>query len=119
MVEIDDIPTQGILVVFEVTSGPNAGLTSIPNNGECFPNNCVTDANGQVSWTYSSLLLGTDIIEAKFDGFQTEIVSNTVEKIWEALPIPTLSEWGLIAFAGILGLISFYYYFTRRKQVTS
>lgn len=33
-----------------------------------------------------------------------------------ARPIPTMSEWGLIAFAGILGLISFFYYFTRRKQ---
>ncbi len=33
--------------------------------------------------------------------------------------IPTMSEWGLIAFAGILGLIGFFYIFTRRKQATS
>ena len=34
-------------------------------------------------------------------------------------PVPTMSEWGTIAFAGILGLIGFFYIFIRRKRATS
>ena len=34
-------------------------------------------------------------------------------------PIPTMSEWGMIAFAGILGLVSFFVIFTRRKRSIS
>ncbi|GJM15939.1 MAG: hypothetical protein DHS20C13_12660 [Thermodesulfobacteriota bacterium] len=36
-----------------------------------------------------------------------------------ARPIPTMSEWGLIGTAGILGLIAFFYIYMRRKRVTS
>lgn len=98
----DGVPIGGLLITFDVTSGPNAGLTSIPDDGECFPNdNCTTDANGQVSWTYSSAQLGTDVIAASLDGVAE---SNAVQQTWTALPIPTLSEWGLIAAAAALGI---------------
>ncbi|MCH8014807.1 MAG: IPTL-CTERM sorting domain-containing protein [Candidatus Dadabacteria bacterium] len=30
-----------------------------------------------------------------------------MEKIWESIPIPTLSQWGLIAMATILGIVGF------------
>jgi len=107
-VETDGVPEPDVLVTFEVISGPNAGLVSMPNNGECTTNDdCTTDVNGQVSWTYSSFIPGTDIIVAS--AFSDEIESNIVEKIWVLPPtnIPTLSEWGLIAMAGILGIVGF------------
>jgi len=40
--------------------------------------------------------------------FEMTVESNTVEKIWVITRnVPTLSEWGLIAMAGILGLVGF------------
>lgn len=105
-VESQGDPFEGALVTFEVNSGPNAGRTSVPGSGECSPNdNCTTDANGQVSWTYSSNAPGTDVITASIlDGGQTEL-SNPVEVTWEGYPIPTLSQWGLIAMAVLSGII--------------
>lgn len=121
-VESDGIPKPDVLVTFEVISGPNAGLVSIPNNNECSTNDdCTTDGNGLVSWTYSSVIPGTDIIVASFFDENREIVikSNTVEKIWVILPtnVPTLSEWGLIAMAGILGIVGFMV--IRRSKLTA
>jgi hypothetical protein len=61
-------PGPGVAVEFDVTSGPNVGQTSHPaNTGTCSPANCTTDANGQVSWTYTSNgVPGTDTIQACF-----------------------------------------------------
>jgi len=113
-----------LLVTFKVISGPNAGKESIPNSGECTPNNdCTTDANGQVSWTYSSVIPGTDIIVASAtvnipDGEPINLESQPVEKIWIITRnVPTLSEWGLIAMAGILGIVGFMV--MRRRKVTA
>ena len=56
----------GELVAFAVTAGPNFGESS--DFGECSVNpDCTTDANGQVSWTYTgSAVPGIDIIVACF-----------------------------------------------------
>jgi len=120
-VEIDGIPEAGGLITFEVISGPNAGEISDPDSGECTPNDdCTTDADGQVSWTYKGgKVPGTDTIVASFfdEEFQVSIESNLVEKIWESIPIPTLSEWGLIAMAGVLGIVGFMV--MRRRKVTA
>ena len=122
-VEIDGIPEVGGLITFEVISGPNAGLMSIPNNGECSTNDdCTTDGNGQVSWTYrGGKVPGTDTIVVSFfdEEFQVIIESNLVEKTWVIAPhnIPTLSEWGLIAMASILGIVGFMV--TRRRKATA
>jgi hypothetical protein len=66
----NDHPSRGpgVAVEFDVTSGPNTGQTSHPaNTGTCAPSNCTTDANGQVSWTYTSNgVAGTDTIRACF-----------------------------------------------------
>jgi len=53
-------PVEGVEVTFEVTDGPNASAT-----GTCSANaDCTTDANGQVSFTYTSDgTTGTDEIE--------------------------------------------------------
>jgi len=99
-------PLPGALVSFKVTSGPNTGTESIPNNGECSANNdCTTDSTGQVSWTYTSRTIGIDTVTASVEDGTTSL-SNPVEVRWLGRPIPTLSEWGLIAMAGLAGIIA-------------
>lgn len=77
-------PAPGVLVSFEVTSGPNIGEVSDPNTGECTANNdCTTDANGQVSWTYTSNgAIGTDTIIASFATNGEVVPSKEVIKNW-------------------------------------
>jgi len=102
----NDQPIPGALVSFKVTSGPNTGKESIPNNGECSANNdCTTDSAGQVSWTYTSGTLGIDTVTASVESGGVTALSNPVEVRWLGRPIPTLSEWGLIAMAGLAGII--------------
>ncbi len=112
-------PDPGELVTFEVISGPNAGETSDPGSGECSPNDdCTTDTSGQVSWTYTSNgIPGTDTIIASFTDVTNEVIeSEHVGKMWVG-PIPTLSEWGLIAMAGVLGIAGLV--FLRRKKAAA
>jgi hypothetical protein len=118
-VDTSGIPEPGVFVTFEVTSGPNVGVMSEPNNGECSSNDdCTTDVNGRVSWTYSSVMPGTDVIVASFQDKTSRVIKSTpVEKTWESLPIPTLSEWGLVAMSGILGIVGFLV--IRRRKVTA
>jgi IPTL-CTERM motif len=60
-------------------------------------------------------MLGTDTIVASIG--DTDIESNTVETTWVLPPrrVPTLSEWGLIAMAGVLGIVGFMV--MRRRKV--
>jgi uncharacterized repeat protein (TIGR01451 family) len=76
-------PLPAELVSFSVTAGPNTGQVSNPNTGECSANSdCTTDANGQVSWTYTSNgSAGTDTIQACFDDAGTTKCA-TAEKTW-------------------------------------
>src|SRR5581483_1569599 len=48
-------------VAFAIISGPSFGSA-----GVCNPANCRTDASGQVSFTYTGLSRGTDLIQASF-----------------------------------------------------
>jgi IPTL-CTERM motif len=110
---------EGAFITFEIISGPNQGKMSEPNTGECSPDSCITDVIGEVSWTYSSEIAGTDIIVAStFDEEQNLIESDPVEKIWiSPANVPTLSQWSLIALAvvfGIIGLLA-----VRRKNATA
>lgn len=118
---LGDVPQEGVLVAFEVISGPNAGEMSDPGGGECTPNDCTTDENGQVSWTYTSKFMGTDTIVASFfdEDLDMTVESNPVEATWIFPPrnVPTLSKWGLIAMAGILGIVGFMV--MRRRKVTA
>ena len=119
----EDEPIIGALIIFRVVEGPNEGLTSTPFSGECVPDSCRTNDLGQVSWTYTSEMVGIDSIIAfsslSEDGFEIEIPSDTAIKIWQGVPrpIPALSEWGLIAMAGILGIIGFIV--IRRRKVSA
>jgi hypothetical protein len=65
-------PIEGVEVLFEVTDGPNAGAT-----GTCSANaDCTTDANGQVSFTYTDAagnVEDPDTIEGCFLPEQDEV----------------------------------------------
>ncbi len=98
---------EGAFITFEIISGPNQGKMSEPNTGECSPNSCITNEIGEVSWTYSGEIAGTDIIVATtFDEEQNPIESDPVEKIWiSPANVPTLSQWSLITLAIVFGII--------------
>jgi hypothetical protein len=90
----EEVPTGWILDNIECTepedgcAGPCLIITEVPN-GLTF--DCVDAIAGLVSCTFTNVKLVTT-------------------------PIPTLSEWGLIAMAGILGLVGFMV--IRRRKVT-
>lgn len=54
-----DTPVSGAPLTFSI-SGPNADAV-----GTCAPSDCVTDANGQVTWTYAGAATGHDTVEAR------------------------------------------------------
>lgn len=65
-------PLSGTTVTFQVTSGPNTGMTGTG----------VTDSNGQATFTYSSNLPGTDQLQASVTNPAGTIKSNTVTVTW-------------------------------------
>jgi hypothetical protein len=74
----------GVLVTFSVETGPNAAAT-----GTCNPATCLSDSNGQVTFTYTgSGGPGTDEIIACFTSGTppTEQCSQTVTKEWTTGP---------------------------------
>jgi len=79
-------PQPDILVTFEVTSGPNAGVM-----GVCSANaDCTTDASGEVSFTYTGLGgEGVDEIGACFvNEVGSDICAQPVTKEWIILNAP-------------------------------
>lgn len=90
-------PLVGVMVTFEVTSGPNAGETF----------SVATDANGHAFFTYlGDGGPGIDTIEACFiNSLQEEQCSNTLEKTWEQGENVPLSNWALVI--GIMLIIGF------------
>lgn len=81
-------PQAGVSVRFAVISGPNAGADST-NTPTCAPGpspTCLTDANGQVSWTYFNTTAtgGTDTIEACFTDAQGVEKCARATKEWIA-----------------------------------
>lgn len=78
--DITQNPIPGKQITFNVNAGPNAGAS-----GSCSPDvNCVTDALGHSSFTYTSNgIRGRDEIEACFhDNTGTLRCSQTVTKLW-------------------------------------
>ena len=86
-------PVTSALIGFQVTSGPNTGTT-----GTCNPSNCLTDASGQVTWTYLGAGgPGNDVIQA----FEDTIANNmpdpgepqtTALKTWTTCGDGTIQE---------------------------
>jgi hypothetical protein len=69
------VAASGKAVNFEITAGPNAGMTG----GD------VTDANGVATWSYTSTLAGTDTIHAFIlftDAPNNDVSSNLAFKAW-------------------------------------
>ena len=121
LVSIGGAPASGIPVSFAIESGPNAGETSDPGNGECFPNNdCTTDGSGFVSWTYFGDAPGTDTVAASYLNGSVFVESNRAEISWLSsliTSIPTVSEIGLLAMAGALGIAG--YFAVRRRKAAA
>jgi hypothetical protein len=107
-------PAPGVTVTFTVLSGPNAGPITCTETGG---STNTTDASGQAKCTYADTKgAGTDQIQASIG----TIVSNVVTKIWGgaavSTSIPTLSEWGLLIMAGLLGVVSLWTLRRRRDR---
>lgn len=67
-------PIPGVQVDFEVTAGPNVGVTG----------SAMTDSAGQAPFTYTgSAGEGTDTIRASFVDATSTTRSTTAEKVWE------------------------------------
>ena len=108
-------PAPGVTVTFAVLSGPDAGaITCLETGG----NTNTTDAAGQARCTYKdTTVVGTDNVQASI-GLLT---SNVVILIWilaaiGSLDIPTLSEWGLLIMAGLLGVLSLWTLHRRKDR---
>jgi hypothetical protein len=67
-------PLQNVSVTFRVQSGPNAGRTGT----------ATTDASGMATFTYGSVLTGTDTVGASVTNLAGTISSNTVTVLWVA-----------------------------------
>lgn len=65
-------PLQGANVTFNVTAGPNAGDSGTGT----------TDTNGQASFSYSGLNVGTDTVQASVTNPAGTINSNAVQVTW-------------------------------------
>jgi len=72
-------PAPGVVVTFSVTMGPDMGAT-----GTCSASTmCVTDANGQVSFTYTNNgTAGTDTIQGCITGSTGNQICATATKTW-------------------------------------
>jgi hypothetical protein len=73
--DIEGKAIKGEEVSFEVTSGPNAGVTG----------SATTNSSGEATFTYTgSFSAGTDSVVATFiDSLKNKHTSNTVQVIWE------------------------------------
>ena len=70
----NNVPVPGATLNFSVLSGPNVGAS-----GVCSPASCVSDANGDVTFTYNGgPNTGTDVIRANIGALN----SNSLNKIW-------------------------------------
>jgi hypothetical protein len=89
-------PVVGETINFEVTSGPNAGMTGTG----------ITDSNGEATWSYSGTTVGTDTIAAVTqDGLPSDPIE--VEKIWRERPVvPGVTVWGIAATVAALGILA-------------
>ncbi len=96
-------PVPGATVSFAILSGPDAGAITCVETGT---STNTTDANGQAKCTYrDTTVAGTDNVQASIG----LLASNIVNIIWvlallAATNIPTLSEWGMLVMAALLGL---------------
>jgi RHS repeat-associated protein len=85
-------PAAGVAISFRVQAGPNAGTA-----GSCTPPTCLTDSNGNVSWTYTGATPGSDTVQAWLDTNHNGVpdpgeAQTTAGITWTARAGPTPPE---------------------------
>lgn len=81
-----DMPIANTLVKFEVISGPNAGAVGVCSGDV----NCLTDASGNVDFTYPGMVDGDDVVEVCFDDPVT--ATEKCELLLNRWVAPTVEE---------------------------
>lgn len=93
-------PAVGVTVTFTITAGPNIGAL-----GLCSNPGCVTDASGNVEFTYVGASAGVDSIVASFgDSNGNTQTSNTVQATWEVRNQPPVADAGPDQIVEVAGL---------------
>ncbi len=110
------------------------GLVSITESGLCLSVSFSGEADLEVTegfvpgWVLDNVICETDGINFTFigNGVDLECVAGdfgtgtcTFFNVQSARPIPTLSEWGMIAAAGGLGLVGVFYAVRRKRLQAS
>jgi hypothetical protein len=106
-------PVPGVLVSFEILSGPNAGATG----------SATTDANGEATFSWSSSTDGVDTVQASITvtpvGAAPIEITTTATKTWYLVPNNVIPEvpFGTVAITAtmMIGLAVFY---TKRRSKT-
>ena len=100
----DDLgnPIDGCDVDFGIVSGPTAIIPAVT---------VTTDTNGEATFTYTGIDIGTDIIEARFVNSQGDTVtSNQVTKEWTRIDqvIPEVPLGTIVASAAmVIALVAY------------
>jgi hypothetical protein len=99
-------PVESKEVTFLIESGVHSGQTT----------SAYTDSNGEATFTYSGVNLGTDTIGASFeDSHQETVASNEVTCIWTTANNEEIPEFPTIAIP-MLGIIGLAFVFNRRNE---
>jgi len=107
-------PAPGVTVTFTVLSGPNAGPVVCAETGGTTN---TTDNLGQAKCTYPDPGgAGTDNIQASIGALVSNVVTNAWGGVASVTDIPTLSEWGLIITAVLLGFVTLWTLRRRRNR---
>jgi hypothetical protein len=85
-------PIPNVLVTFTIISGPNAGLTA----------QATTDANGEATFSWSSMTVGTDTVQASALNAAGAPVTTTATKDW-IIPSNVVPE---VPFGTIASLVA-------------
>jgi hypothetical protein len=96
-------PVPGVLVTFNILTGPNAGVTGT----------ATTDANGEATFSWSSSVAGIDTVQASIPGATGAApITTTATKTWYVSPTNVIPEVPLgtaaITATMLIGLAAFY-----------
>ncbi|MEM4260064.1 MAG: Ig-like domain-containing protein [Candidatus Woesearchaeota archaeon] len=100
--DVTGAPIVGVVVSFEIVSGPNSGLTGT----------AITDSEGKAYFSYVGNTPGIDEIRASFyDSQQSLIESNHVTKEWTEYKIPEFTTISIL-----LAILGVFIFFVLRKR---
>ncbi|MBN1244336.1 Ig-like domain-containing protein [Candidatus Bathyarchaeota archaeon] len=100
--DIINDPVPGVLVTFNILTGPNAGATGT----------ATTDANGEATFSWSSSTDGIDTVQASITDDAGALITTTATKTWYVAPTNVIPEVPLgtaaITATMLIGLAAFY-----------